>query len=175
MKRYTRKFITKDNYLNQNKHLRTFINRHCGTAQPLKINIYVLVVNKTTQIGISKKIQPQKVGYKIIDTPTLVKYKLEDFSGKQITRHRSKIVPNYPKELFVREQMENYFSDNSLLKLHPKNSPFTKSKTVSFSLDNLKVPSTEDLPPNYPVTRLKYLHTLRKNALQETVVFGDNQ
>ena len=30
------------NYLNQNKHLRTFINRRFGTAQPLKINTYVL-------------------------------------------------------------------------------------------------------------------------------------
>ena len=61
------------NYFNQNKHLRTFINRRFGTAQPLKINTYVLVVNKSTQIGVSKKIQPQKIGpYKIIDTPTLV-------------------------------------------------------------------------------------------------------
>ena len=39
------------NYLNQNKHLRTFINRRFGTAQPLKINTYVLVVNKATQVG----------------------------------------------------------------------------------------------------------------------------
>ena len=110
------------NYSNQNKHLRTFINRRFGMAQPLKINSYVLEVNKTTQIGVSKKIQPQKIGpYKIIDTPTLVTYKLEDFSAKQITRHRSNIVSYYPKELFVQEQMEKYFSDNSLLKLHPKN------------------------------------------------------
>ena len=50
------------NYLNQNKHLRNFINRRFGTAQSLKINTYVLVVNKTTQIGVSKKIQPQKIG-----------------------------------------------------------------------------------------------------------------
>ena len=58
------------NYLNQNEHLRTFINRRFGTAQPLKINTYVLIVNKATQIGILEKIQPQKIGpYKIIDTP----------------------------------------------------------------------------------------------------------
>ena len=50
------------NYLNQNKHLRTFLNRLFGTAQPLKINTYVLMVNKATQIGTSKKIQPQKIG-----------------------------------------------------------------------------------------------------------------
>ena len=137
------------NYLNQNKHLRSFINRQFGTAQPLKINTYVLVVNKATQLGIWKKIQPQKVGpYKIIDTPTLVTYKLEDFSGKQITRHRSNIVPYYPKELFVQEQMDKYFSDNSLLKLRPKKPTITKSKTVSFSLDNPNTPLTDDPLPS---------------------------
>ena len=164
------------NYLDQNKHLRTFTNRRSGTAKPTKLNTYILVVNKTTQIGVSKKIQPQKFGpYKIIDTPTLVTYKLEHSSGKQITRHRSKIVPYYPKNLFVQEQMEKYFSDNSILKLNPKKPPLTKSKTVSFSLDNLKVPSADDLPPNYLVTRLKYPNTLPKTTLQERVVFDDNQ
>ena len=74
------------NYLNQNKHLSTFINRHFGTA------------------------------HKIIDTPTLVTYKLEDFSSKQVTRHRSNILPYYPKEIFVQEHMEKNFSDNLLLK-----------------------------------------------------------
>ena len=135
-------------YLNQNKHFCTFINCRFGTAQPLKIKTYVLIVNKATQLGVSKKIQPQKVGpYKIIDTPTLVTYKLDDISGKQITRHRRNIVPYYPKELFVQEQMEKYFSDNSLLKLHPKKPAITKSKTVSFSLDNPDIPSTDDLFP----------------------------
>ena len=119
--------------------------------QPLEINTFVLVVNKATQIGVSKKIQPQKIRpYKKIDTPTLVTYKLEDFSGKQVTRHRSNIVPYYTKELFVQEQMEKYFSDNSLLKRHPKNPPLTKSKSVSFSLDKLNVPSTDNLPPQLP-------------------------
>ena len=36
------------NYLNQNKHLRALINRRFGTAQPLKLNTYVLVVIKAT-------------------------------------------------------------------------------------------------------------------------------
>ena len=66
--------------------------------------------------------QPQKFGpYKIIDTSTLVRYKLEDFSSKLITRHRSNIVPYYTKELIVQEKMEKYFSGNTLLQLHPKN------------------------------------------------------
>ena len=139
------------NYLNQNKHLRSFINCRFGTAQPLKISTYVLVVDKATQLGISKKIQPQKIGpYKIIDTPTLVTYKLEDFPGKQIARHRSNIVPYYPQELFVQEQMDKYFSDNSSIKLHPKNPTITKSKTVSFSLDNPNTPPTDKLLPSPP-------------------------
>ena len=105
-------------YSNQNEHLRTSTNRRFGTARPLNINTYVLFVNKTKQIRVSKKIQPQKIGpYKIIDTPTLVTYKLEDFSGKQIACHRGNIEPYYTKELFIQEQMEKYVSDTSLLKL----------------------------------------------------------
>ena len=71
--------------------------------------------------------------------------------------------------------MEKNFPDNSLLKLHPQKPPLTKSKSVSFSLDNLKVPSTDDLHPNYLVTRLKHPKTLRKTTQQETIVFDDNQ
>ena len=59
------------NYLNQNKLLRKFINSRFGTAQQLQINTYILVVNKTTQIGLSKKIDPQKIGpYKNRDIPS---------------------------------------------------------------------------------------------------------
>ena len=60
-------------YLNRNNHLRKLINSRFGTTQPLKINTYVLIVNKATQIGISEKIRPKKIGpYKIVDTPKLV-------------------------------------------------------------------------------------------------------
>ena len=81
------------NYPNQNKHLRTFINRRFQTPQLLEINTF----------GLLQKIQPQRIGpYKLIDTPTMVTYKLEDFSGKPTT-HRSYIVSYYPKELFIQE------------------------------------------------------------------------
>ena len=43
------------NYLNQNKHSRTFINRRS------EINTYVLVVKKFTQIGASKKNNHKKL------------------------------------------------------------------------------------------------------------------
>ena len=110
-----------------------------------------MVVNKATQIGISKKIQPQKVGpYKIVGTPTLVTYKLDDFSGKQITRHRSNIVRYYPKELLVQEQMEKYFSDTSLLRLYPKRPPVTKTKSVLFSLDHPDTQSNNESSPPTP-------------------------
>ena len=76
---------------------------------------------------------------------------------------------------FVQEQMEKYFSDNSLLKLHPTKPPLTKSKIVSFSLENLEEPSTIDLSPNQLVTCVKHPNTLRKTTLQEIVAFDDNQ
>ena len=79
----------------------------------------------------------------------MVTYKIEDFSGKQINRHRSNFVPYYPKKIFVQEQMEKYFSDNSLLRLHPKKPTITKSKSVSFSLAISDIPSTNDLPPTH--------------------------
>ena len=50
------------NYLHHNKQIRTFINRRFGTTQTLKNITHVLIINKVTQIGISKKIQPQKIG-----------------------------------------------------------------------------------------------------------------
>ena len=127
-------------------------------------------------MGISKKIQPQKIGlYKIIDTPILVTYKQENFSGKQITRHRIIIVTFYPKELSVPEQMENYFLDNTLLKLHPKKPTIAKSKSVPFSQDNPDIPYTDELSRRHLATRLKYPNTLRKTTLQETLVLDPNR
>ena len=36
-------------------------------------------------------------------------YKIEDFVGKQITRHRRNIVQYYQKQVFVQGQMEKFF------------------------------------------------------------------
>ena len=73
------------------------------------------------------------------------------------------MVPYYPKELFVQEQMEKYFSDNSLLKLYPKKPPLTKSKSVSFGLDNLNVPSTDNLFPQLPCNPSEKLEHTSEN------------
>ena len=65
-------------YLYQTKHPRTFINCRFVTAHPLNIHSYVLIVNKAPQVGVTKKIQPQKIGpCKILYKPTMVAYKLK--------------------------------------------------------------------------------------------------
>ena len=57
------------NYSSQNKHPRSFMNRRFGTAHSHNINLYVFVVNKAPQIGVSKRFNHKNVGhYKILDT-----------------------------------------------------------------------------------------------------------
>ena len=94
-------------YLNQNKHLRTFIKRRSnGAATQNKCLCFSCKQNQTNWS--IKKIQPQKIGpYQITDTPTLVTYKLEDFSGKQITRHRSNMVHITPKNFLFKNKWRN--------------------------------------------------------------------
>ena len=102
------------NYLNQKKS--THVHKPLFSNRQLKNNICIFIVNKAPQTGISIKIQPQKnTHHKKIDFGTTVTYILEEFSGKQITRHKSNIFhfTLKPKELYVQEQMEKYFSDNS--------------------------------------------------------------
>ena len=96
-------------------------------------------------------IEPQKIGpYKIIDTPTLVTYKVEGFSGKQITRHRNNIAPYYPKDFSVQEGMEKYFSENSLLRLHPKTTTINKSKSQAPHPEIIDYSNTPKFPTQTP-------------------------
>ena len=60
----------------------------------------------------------------------MVIYILEDFSEQQIVRHRSNIVPYYPKKFLVQEQIDKYFSDNSLLRFNAQKRTLTMSKSV---------------------------------------------
>ena len=71
------------------------------------------------------------------------------FCRESITRHRSTMVPYYPKELFVHEQVEKYFSDNSLSLLHPQKQTITKPKSVLFSLSGPGIPSNNE--PSSPM------------------------
>ena len=163
------------NYLILNKNIRTFINGRFGTAQPLKLNTYVMVVNKATQICVSKKLQPQKTGpYKIINTPTLVTYILEDFLGKQITRHRKKYCT-----ILSQRTLRSRINGEIFLGYFPFKTTTYKvvpmSKSLSFCIDIPNIPSTENSPLSYLAARLKYPNTLRETTLQGISVFDDNQ
>ena len=61
-----------------------------------------------------------------------------------------------PQKIFVDEQMEKYFSDNSLLRLWPNKSTPSMSKSVSLSLDNSDIPSNNEPSPYGSVVSLKY-------------------
>ena len=90
--------------------------------------------------------QPQKFGpYKIIDIPTLITYKLEDFSCKQTTEVRLYLINL--KNFSFQNKWEKNFSDNSLLRLYPKKPTITRLKSVSFSIDNPDIPSNNEPPP----------------------------
>ena len=64
--------------------IKSQINSRFTTATNLKIGIYVLIPNFSTQKRISKKIQPLREGpYQIYDKPTDVTYKLLDLNKKE--------------------------------------------------------------------------------------------
>ena len=114
--------------------------------------------------------------YKIIDIPTIVTYKLEDFSCKQMFRHRSKIVLYCPNEQFVQEQTEKFFSDNSLWRHNPQKPTTTKSKYASFNLDKPKLPpNTSDSSPNHNIISLDYPILTRKTAILELAAYENNR
>ena len=71
--------------------------------------------------------------------------------------------------------MEKYFSDNSLLRLHAKKSTITKSKSVSFSLDNTDIPSTNEPFFHQLVVCLKYPKVPRKTTIPTTLVLDENR
>ena len=60
-KKHSEVYDAAHNFLNQNKHLRTFINRRFGTAQPLKVNTYVLIVKKLHKSEYQKRSNHKKL------------------------------------------------------------------------------------------------------------------
>ena len=111
----------------------------------------------------------------------MVTYKLKDLSGKQITRHRSNIVPYYPKEIFVQGQMEKYFSDNSLLRLHLKNR-LSLSQNLSCLVETTQTyhPQMSPFPPPCSFSEIPESHSenyntrdtrLRRQPMKEYRVF----
>ena len=97
----TKKLLQRQNFNNQ-------INQRFTPATDLKIGTFVLIPNFQTQKGISKKLQPQKGPYQIIDKPTEVTYKLIDTAKKEIVQHRNNLLPYYPKEYALRELTQLY-------------------------------------------------------------------
>ena len=99
----TKKLLQRQNINNQ-------INSRFTPATDLKIGTFVLILNFTTQKGISKKLQPLRKGpYQIIDKPIDVTYKLTDSNKKEIVQHRNNLLPYYPKEYALREITQLYF------------------------------------------------------------------
>ena len=94
----------------QRQNINHWINSRFKPVADLKIGIFVLIPNFTTQKGISKKLQPLRKGpYQIIDKPTDVTYKLFDTSKKKIVQHRNNLLPYYPKEYALREKTQLCF------------------------------------------------------------------
>ena len=58
---------------------------------------------------IEKDTNTQFCPYKLFETLSMVAYKLGDFSGKPLVRHRSNVVPYYPKELIVAKTNRELF------------------------------------------------------------------
>ena len=89
------------------------MNLRFRTAKPLGKNTFVLITNHQQIDGVSKKLLPLKTGpYLIIDKPTETTYILKDNNKKYITIHRNHIVPYYPKERHIKQELQNYLLTN---------------------------------------------------------------
>ena len=77
--------------------------------------------------------------------------------------------------------MKKYFLNNSFLRLHPKKTPITISKTFSFSLDNPDMPSKNEpsSPPPCSLPEIPKSHSenykkdssLRRQPMKDYRVF----
>ena len=90
------------------------MNKRFLTAKPLTIRTFVLLTNQQQIDGLSKKLIPLKTGsYLIIEKPTDTTYILQDKNKEKITIHRNHIVPYYPKEKHIKEELNNYLFDKN--------------------------------------------------------------
>ena len=98
------------------------MNLRFRKAKPLEKNTFVFVTNQQQIDGVSKKMLPLKTGpYLIIDKPTETTYILKDNNKKQITIHRSHIVPYYPKEKHIKIELQNYLLTSEIPTLKQPN------------------------------------------------------
>ena len=111
--------VTKKLLLRQN--INDQIKSRFTPATDLKIGIFILLPDFSTQKGISKKLQPLRKGpYQIIAKPTDVTYKLTEPTKKEIVQHRNNLLPYYPKEYALRELTQLYsFTGLKVIQNHP--------------------------------------------------------
>ena len=80
----------------QRQNINSQINSRFTPATTSTIGTYVLILNSTTQKGISKILQPLRKGpYQIIDKPTDVTYNFTELNKKEIVQHRNNLLLNY--------------------------------------------------------------------------------
>ena len=90
------------------------MNTRFRTAKPLQINTFVLLTNQQHGDGVSKKL-PLKTGpYLIIEKPTDTTYIQKDQKKEKITTHRNHLVPYYPKDKLIKEELDNYILNDHI-------------------------------------------------------------
>ena len=138
-------YITITRILQNRKKLTDKMNTRFRTAKPLPIRTFVLLTNQQQIEGVSKKIILLKTGpYPIIEKPTDTTYILLDQNKEKITIHINHIVPYYPKEKLIKEEINNYLFDKNVPTLKQTEKPIIKKKCMELT------PETEKLEENSP-------------------------
>ena len=107
-KQFNETYETITRILQNRKKLTDEMNSKFRTANSLPIRTFVLLTNQQQIEGVSKKLIPLKTGpYLIIEKPTDTTYILQDKNKEKITIHRNHIVPYYPKEKHIKEELNN--------------------------------------------------------------------
>ena len=120
------------------------MNTRFRTAKPLPIRTFVLLTNQQQIEGVSKKLIPLKTGpYLIIENPTDTTYILQDQNKEKITIHRNHIVPYYPKEKHIKEELNNSLFDKNVPTLKQPKKPIIKKNCMDLT------PETEKLEEDH--------------------------
>ena len=114
-KQFNETYQTITRILTNRKKLTDEMYTRFRTAKPLPIRTFVLLTNQQQIDGVSKKLIPLRTGpYLIIEKPTDTTYILQDQNKEKNKIHRSHIVPYYPKEKHIKEELNNYLFDKTV-------------------------------------------------------------
>ena len=75
----------------------------------------------------------------IIEKPTDTTYILQDLKKDRITIQRNHIVPYYPKEKHIKEELQNYLTDNHVPMLKQPNKTISKNTETNKKFINQKL------------------------------------